>query len=240
MPKRIKRTSRKINRWYLIPAIILLAFLAIKAGSLGLANLQVIKAENIFAVWDKTHKVTSVEQWQEAFDAIARSQSLHPNNPHNFTLKARLYERRGLSEFTENASEDFHRALKLHYQAAKLRPLWPYTWAEMAGLKIRLNEVDGDLAFYIERAMATGPYTDKVHEVVVAYGLARLAANPFEPVEGFKVHVLRGLQNPHTGKWVRTTIELNGREVMVCRWIGQAGEGQKDAGMCRRFQKAAN
>lgn len=229
-------TNAPINKYYLIPALLLLTYLAIKAGSLGLANLQIIKAENIFAQWAVKGQVSTVEQWRKAYAAVERSLSLHPGNPHNFTLQARLFEWRGLSESSDDSQSDFHRALELHQRAAELRPLWPYTWAEMAALKIRLNEIDEQLTVYIERAQATGPYTDKVHEVVVAYGLVLMAADPFSKIAGFKEQTLRGLQNPHSTKRVRELIEQNGRDALVCRWITQANEDQKDAGMCNKFK----
>jgi len=217
---------------------VLLGWLSLHAASMGLANLQVIRVENALNRWAKLAKVPSASAMASALASIDRAIDLHPDNPYQLTLKAQVIEWRGVGkaingEPAEAYNADFRAALELHRQATYLRPLWPDTWADMANMKLRLNELDEELDRYLAQADKFGPYTAPVHLSIVKAGLAKLAQSKFTQIPLLNRHMLRGLKDPRTKQQIETLVMDYGYETMVCEWLAQAPEMEIETKLCK-------
>ncbi|MCK7598392.1 VpsP family polysaccharide biosynthesis protein [Microbulbifer sp. CAU 1566] len=212
-------------------AIFLLLALCVHAGSMGLAYLQVVTAENQLKYWYKLGKVPSAASMESAMAAIERANELHPDNPYQLTLQARLLEWRAYNA-GEVVAEDYRAALALYQQAAALRPLWPDSWAEMAQIKVRLGEFDADMDRYLVRASELGPYTPAVHLAVVQAGLPRLPALVGNQRTLLQTHLIRGFQDPRSKKQTLTLVEQYGQQPLVCQWLSGSEEVTKAPKFC--------
>mgnify|MGYP000029450485 CR=1 FL=1 len=212
----------KLGTW---AAVALLGYLSVHASALGLAHLQVLRVENQLKYWYKLGKVASPASLESALAAIERANALHPDNPYQLTLQARLLEWRAYNA-GQVIVEDYREALSLYQHAAKLRPLWPDNWAEMAQVKVRLNEFDADLNRYLVRADQLGPYTPAVHMAVAQANLPRLSLLVGDQVVLLETHVLRGVQDQRSKSQVLDLVRHYGREEWLCGLVSQV-EGVK-------------
>ncbi|WP_143735665.1 VpsP family polysaccharide biosynthesis protein [Microbulbifer mangrovi] len=224
--------ATRLGVWGLV---FVLAFLGVHGTKQGLANLQVIHVENQLKYWYKLGKVASPASMESALFSIERARELHPDNPYQLTLHARLLEWRGFSGGT-SAAEDYRAALSLYQQAAALRPLWPDSWAEMAQLKLRLFEFDEDLDRYLARAAALGPYTPAVHNAIVQAGLPRLPvlkALEDERMEMLKTHMVRGIKDHRSRNTVLTQVSMYRQEREICDWLTESQLFERLPGICK-------
>lgn len=200
----------------------LLFSLAWHAASMGLAHLQVLRVEHSLAHWAKQGRAPAASSLEQAFTAIDSAISLHPDNPYQLTLKARLLGWRAFTTADENfPRDDYERALALYRRAAALRPLWPESWAEMIDVKLNLGEVDEELERFIQRADTLGPYTPAVHIAVVRAGFAQLQRYPFQNPPLLEKHLLRGLKDHRSRKQVLGLVEQFGQQAYVCRLLAR-------------------
>ncbi|WP_158681672.1 VpsP family polysaccharide biosynthesis protein [Microbulbifer pacificus] len=211
--------ARKLGVWVSVAALV---WLSAHAAALGLAHLQVLRVENQLAYWYKRGEVASSASMVSALKAIEQANRLHPDNPYQLTLQARLLEWRAYNG-GNIVPQDYRDALRLHQRAAALRPLWPDSWADMAQLKIRLGEFDGDLDHYLTRADQLGPYTPAVHLAIAQANLPRLPTLSGGQQELLKTHLIRGVQDHRTKNQVIGLVEQYNRQPQVCPWL----EGEK-------------
>lgn len=228
--------SLGVCKRFLFSALLLtvLLWLSWHALALGLANLQVLRVENTLKRFDRNAQAGNAAEFRLAFEAIDRAMALHSNNPYQLTLKARLLEWRGLSEWQSPMAPDadYRAAIKLHKKAAMLRPLWPDSWAEMANLKLRLNEVDDELDRFLAHADRLGPYMQRVHIAVVQAGMEKLRRNPFAKVPLLQKHILRGLSNTSSREAIIKLVNAYNQQVMICRWIRFSEAPVSDDELC--------
>ncbi|SDJ66493.1 VpsP family polysaccharide biosynthesis protein [Microbulbifer yueqingensis] len=202
--------------------LVLLGVLAWHAASLGLAHLQVLRVENSLAHWTKQGRAPSASSLQQAFAAIDRAIALHPDNPYQLTLRARLLGWRAFASAGEEFPRaEYEQALALYRRAAALRPLWPESWAEMVDVKLNLGEVDGELERFLERADTLGPYTPAVHIATVRAGFAQLQRYPFQNPPLLEKHLLRGLQDPRSRRQVLGLVEQYEQQAYTCRLLAR-------------------
>ncbi|WOX04850.1 VpsP family polysaccharide biosynthesis protein [Microbulbifer pacificus] len=212
--------ARKLGTWLTVVALI---YLAGHAGALGLAHLQVIRVENQLEYWYKRGEVPSSAAMVSALNAIEQANRLHPDNPYQLTLQARLLEWRAYNDGNV-IPQDYRAALALHQRAAALRPLWPDTWGEMAQIKARLNEFDSVLEGYLKRANQLGPYTPAVHVAVAQTYLPRLPLLGGDQLALLEAQLLRGVYDHRSRNQIIGLVELYGQQGPVCQWLqGEKG-----------------
>ncbi|MTI12907.1 hypothetical protein [Sansalvadorimonas verongulae] len=61
--------------------------------------------------------------------------------------------------------------IQAYREAIKMRPAWPYTWADLAMAKARANEIDQEFFNALERATTLGPWEQPVMNTVTQLGL---------------------------------------------------------------------
>jgi len=96
-----------------------------------------------------------------------------PNNPDCLGLSGRLKELQasqpgivdsGRLDMLQAAAQDYRRALAV-------RPLWPYGWANLLGVKSRMGEIDGEFRLALAQCVETGPWEPRVQMQVLESGL---------------------------------------------------------------------
>ncbi|WP_345550378.1 VpsP family polysaccharide biosynthesis protein [Microbulbifer aestuariivivens] len=213
--------------------LFLLLALVWRAGSCGLAHLQVVAVENVLKRWQQSGQLTSERDLELALKGIDRAIALHRNNPYQLSLKARLLEWRAYaSPEAEGRTADYRAALALYKEAAELRPMWPQTWAEMINVKLNLAEVDEELQAMIRRADKVGPYTPAVHSAIVRGGYAMQQLYPFARPPLLEQHLLRGLTDRRSHADIQRLVQEYDQRVSACRAIARAPEPRPRLRIC--------
>jgi len=118
-------------------------------------------------------KVFTPEGIDRAAAHLGKSLARFPNNPDYLDLRGYLREQqaglpgvvgRQRRDLLESAAEDYRSALAV-------RPLWPYSWANLLSVKDKLGQVDSEFNSAINRAAETGPWEPRVQLQIVRSGL---------------------------------------------------------------------
>jgi tetratricopeptide (TPR) repeat protein len=216
----------KIQKALLIVLILLLLLLVGKAISMLGANLNFYQASKLQEHWLKTGKLANKQQYTNALEAIESANSKHPNNPEYIVTQGLILEWAGISDlFTEQEQQQNLLLAKQYYlKATELRPTWSVTWANLAILKWRLNEIDQALIDYLMQAEKFGKNTVDVQKSWVEVGLFLYQnKSKYTPqiMTGLRSHLQFMLQD-HRVKIRRSAINIvkrHGAERLVCKWI---------------------
>ena len=216
----------KIQKILLIASIPLLLFLTSKAISMLAANLNFHQTNQIQKHWLKKGKVTNKQEYTKALDAISLANEQHPNNPEYLVTQALVLEWAGISRlFTASEQKsNLLLAKKYYLNATQLRPTWSVTWASLAILKWRLNEIDQNLVDYLIQAEYYGKNTHAVQKAWVDLGLfLYLKKSPLTPkiIAGLRRHLQSMLKDDRAN--IRTSainiVNRHKAQRLVCKWI---------------------
>jgi hypothetical protein len=113
-------------------------------------------------------------------------------------------------------------AKQYYLQATQLRPSWAVTWASLVMVKWRLQEFDQEMLGFLANADKFGPFKPEVHILYSQLGLALYKNNNrlliiIRPV--FERHLALGMRNRKSRQTVINTINNNGLNRQVCRWL---------------------
>ncbi len=139
-----------------IAALAALVFVAALAVQRGTADLAAFGARHGL---DRAGLPT-VEASERARRGLERAIELDPRNPDHHEYLARWLEYAGA----------YRLALEHLRSSIERRPAWPYAWAELARVKLRLREFDAEFDHAIQQAARLGPW-----EADVQLTIARIA-----------------------------------------------------------------
>ena len=134
------------------------------AAPRGLADLYVFSPQQRLAQLDARNETPGPAEWTRARQDLQRALELDPHNPAHFELLARWYERYTLRlapasslipAYLEQAAAHLRRA-------AAARPASPYTWANLALVKLRLAQYDAEFQTAVANAWRLGPWEPEV------------------------------------------------------------------------------
>ena len=147
-----------------IGAVSIAALVALCALALprGLADLRAFEVRMFFKSWETKRREPTAEEWTLALGKIQEARDLDPGQPNYHEDIARLYQ--------FPAHEDLRKALDFQKQAVRLRPGSPYTWANIAQLKARLPEPDGEFETALRNAALLGPWEPEVQLMIAEAG----------------------------------------------------------------------
>jgi len=135
-----------------LAALAALAALSVLAVQRGAADLVAFGARHGL---DRAGLPT-VEASERARRRLERAIQLDGGNPDHHDYLARWYEHAGA-----------HRHALRHFRAAlDARPSWPYAWADLVRVKLRLGELDGELDKAVQQAARLGPWEPGVQLVL--------------------------------------------------------------------------
>ena len=155
-----------------LAGIALLAFAAHDSVLRGLEDWRSARGRHDIRMWTEGRAVPSEEQWQRTVDALRGALRLAPQDPElweylglAYDIASRKFSTGGWTVYTEFAL--------IHYRrAAALRPTSPYSWAGVAVMKYRLEQVDEEFRQAFSSAMRLGPWEPGLQLITSDMGLA--------------------------------------------------------------------
>ena len=144
----------------LVTLIIITLYGLSSAFTRGVANAWYFNAEFSLNDWAKQKTISDKDEYELTLASIQKAQSLDPSHPHYAHMLGRVMHW-GVDMGFEEKSK-LAEIKTLYLLATELRPLWPDPWADLARLNNFLNGYTYETKYYIEQALATGPYMNLV------------------------------------------------------------------------------
>ncbi len=137
-----------------------LLFLASVAAIRGLADAYSIHARRQLSRWSGEGKVPRLLEAAPLFAGVRRAIDLDGRNPTLISVHAYLYKQVGYSmRPVPDISRSYNeQALEAYRIAAPLRPAQAGTWANIALLKARLNQLDTEFSRAMDLSLELGPW----------------------------------------------------------------------------------
>lgn len=128
---------------------------------LMLSALYAYQTEEFLKDWSKKAAPPEEQAWLIAELAAKRAIRFYPvKNAELYNQLGRVFEWKHfhLPAGALEAKALRQRALQAYRTATTLRPTWPYTWTDLALIKVRLNEVDIEMSRALQQAFDMGPW----------------------------------------------------------------------------------
>lgn len=144
----------------------LLSYIVYVASTIALADLSHYPVKNLLAKNPTSISETGAEK---ALQKILTSITLRPANAEYREYLGRLYYLRALSnqDSLTKYNQYLQLAYKAHHKASQLRPQWPYSWANMALMKAKLQQYDAAFLYSIRQAIKYGPWEIASNQALV-------------------------------------------------------------------------
>ena len=143
----------------------------------GLADLRGFEARSLTRSWEAKHRQPAPVEWNYVRERLREARALDPQQPAYLEDLARLYEYRALPlKSADPLAQDYLRqALEYQRASLRLRPGSPYAWANIALLKARLAEPDGEFESALRNAALLGPWEPGVQVAIADAGFVQWA-----------------------------------------------------------------
>jgi hypothetical protein len=128
--------------------------------SRGAANAWYFNAEFSLNDWAKKNTIKDKTEYAQTLTAIKKAQSLDPTHPHYAHMVGRIMHWGVDMGFEDKAK--LAEISQWYLLATQLRPLWPDPWVDLLRLNNFLHGLNDETKYYIDQALATGPYIDLV------------------------------------------------------------------------------
>ena len=142
-------------------------FLSSIAYRYGLAD---IKHYQVMSNIEKWHKNSDMDQWRKTRLILHQINELHPDNPYYLELLAQTEEMSGRQSKGKVAEVFYREALNSLERSIRLRPISPYTWLNMAKIKVKLGEFDEQFVIAVESALKFGRWIESIQQGVAVIG----------------------------------------------------------------------
>ncbi len=143
-------------------------------SSLIVSAIFSCQADRYLNSWQFAGRPPEATTWAAANRAIERAIDWHPGQDAAlYTSLARVLDWKhfSLPVGDPRARESRRASLAAYRRATALRPNWPYTWSELALIKTRLGESDGEMIKAMQNALQNGPWRPSVLHRVIELGL---------------------------------------------------------------------
>ena len=190
------------------------------ATRFGLASFYYVPVKNAIAKWQYNSASSSQLEFDEVKTNAGYASSIHGPNPLYIDAIGQLHEWGVVLGYTDLKS--LQTAKNNYLASTQLRPLWPVTWANLAMVKWRLNELDSEMLNYLTKADQLGQYSIEVHLLFTRLGISLYQAN--HPIYGEiknSVHsrIGKGLRNSQSKSEILAIIQSTDSMQAVCRWV---------------------
>lgn len=221
----INNSLNQFKKVILIICVFLLLFLGYQAVKMLSANLNFYRAFHIEKNWQQTESLSSVNQFEQALKAIEKSNLSHPNNPHYLITQGLIYEWGGISKaFDKTKQRDFLLQAKTYYlRAVELRPTWPVTWATLAILKWRLEEIDQEMVDFLKQADKYGQHTEEVSRAWLDVGFYLYKHKSIytpQIIDGLRKHLKISMadKRQEIRQSTMSIVKRHNAELLLCSW----------------------
>ena len=219
--KELNQTKKII----LMLGVCLLIFLGYQAVKMLGANLNFYQAFQLEKYWQKSESLSSITQFEQALNAIGKANTLHPNNPHYLITQGLIYEWGGISETVDKSkqAELLLQAKQYYLNAVELRPTWPVTWATLAVLKWRLEEIDQEMIDFLKQADKYGQHTEEVSRAWLDVGFyiyKRKSIYTPQIIKGLRKHLKLSMadKRPEIRRSTLSIVKRHNAELLLCSW----------------------
>jgi hypothetical protein len=140
----------------------------------GLADAEYTQARLLVGMPGPGKPAPKAENVPGAQAHLREALRLEPDNPHFVEQFARTYELTalGLDRNDPEAYQALRQSAAALRLAARMRPASPYVWADLALVKLRLDDMDYEFYGALQRAGRLGPWEPAVQLALVDMGLA--------------------------------------------------------------------
>ena len=162
--------------WFNIFLVVILivsaagAVLAMQMMSAGIATYQV---ESFLDDWVSKRQPPSDKAWNIAHQAAARAVDNFPvANGNYYDHLGRIYQWHAVFESHGDiaAQPSGLKAMEAYRHSADARPLWPYTWVQIAFIKLRMLDFDEEFDHALSKATSLGPWRPRVNTAIAEIG----------------------------------------------------------------------
>lgn len=148
--------------------------LAVLGGQLFIAGIAGYQAQVFLDDWSLNSKAPSENAIAVAKRAAERALAFYPGSNGDY------YDRLGQVEewqavgtrYGEAAAQPARQAaLEAYRRAVEIRPDWPYSWVQLATIKLRMLEFDEEFDAALSRSFETGPWLIAINSRLAEIGL---------------------------------------------------------------------
>ncbi|MDH5190828.1 MAG: hypothetical protein OEW89_06230 [Gammaproteobacteria bacterium] len=163
--------SSKNSILYLLASLILLVLLA-WVFLLGISTFYSYKTKSYINKWIDQDASPLSSEIEEALGTINTAISIYNKNPEYFRLKALVIEQdtKGKAVWDSGTKSQLQQALQLYKKAIALRPSWPYSWAGMARMKLKMLEIDNEFESALINMAKLGPWESRINLTIIELG----------------------------------------------------------------------
>ncbi|WP_067376859.1 hypothetical protein [Marinobacterium aestuarii] len=155
--------------------LLLLALtLAVLGGRLLLAGMASYQAESFIKDWNRSATTPAPRAWAVAQAAAQRAVTFYPGTDgDHYDRLGRIYEwQHAFAPFGDAAAEPSRQAARDAYRiAVTARPDWPYSWVQLAYVKLRLQEFDSEFDRAFAQGFELGPWRIDANRWLAEIGL---------------------------------------------------------------------
>ena len=149
-----------------VPLLAGLGWAGVLATSLARADGAVLDASREMGAWAAARMQPERGTFDSVRERLELAQHLSPSDPTTQELLGILYSgRRDSAEYLSNGVVHFTHALQM-------RPVSPYTWANLAEVKYNQGDTGAIFQLALGRAAELGPSEPEVQRMMADYGLA--------------------------------------------------------------------
>jgi hypothetical protein len=140
----------------------------------GLADAEYTQARLLVGLAAPGAPAPRAERVSGALAHLGEALRLEPDNPHFVEQFARMHELQAIALAAGDpaARQALRQSAAAFRLAARIRPGSPYVWADLARVKLRLDDMDFEFYGALERAARLGPWEPAVQLAIVDIGLA--------------------------------------------------------------------
>lgn len=129
-----------------------------------IGDIYSYKVRHVIEKWQVEQYIPQQDETITLINNIDTALFWESNNPDYLELKARILYYRAIAQgLSDKGLEDIRQAKELHKKAIKLRPLWPYSYANLVLMKALLGEFDSEYSRALSKAVKLGPWEPSVN-----------------------------------------------------------------------------
>ncbi|RTE65219.1 hypothetical protein EH243_13330 [Amphritea opalescens] len=215
-----------------LPLIIALCAAIFYSVSIGFADLYGYSPRQHLKHWQKTGHTPTPDELEQALSSIHTAISKDPRNAEYRDMQGLLNYYQAINSYQQGDQALFieytQQALASYQQATRLRPNWPYSWANLALMKAMLQQYDSEYAQALTQAMAFGPWENDVNIVVAEAGMLGWFQLNSQIQDSLIKNIERGIKR--NGKSIKQRLSAINKLGLACIYIEESKQRKRLCG----------
>jgi len=153
--------------------LIILLFCTVVSFKWGIASVISYASVEKMSDWRQFYRHLNHAQWESIRYKLNEALIFNPDNPDLMQSLGAAYENEYAFHPASDSNAQRHRKAAQEYYRESLnkRPSWPHHWVDLALVKYRLNEIDGEFYQAMTNALLLGPWEPWVQRIVADIGM---------------------------------------------------------------------